>query len=363
MTEAYQITYFGNSLKSYAITLGIILLGILLLRLLRLLVLRRLHKLSERTETEIDDVIADMLSRGVLPLLYSILIYMAVKRLILSPFLERALNVAAAVVIVFFVVRILILGIRKLLEHYFKKQGRVEATNAMSGVMIIIQVVLWTLGLVFLLGNLGYDVGAILAGLGIGGIAIALAAQNILSDVFAYFSILFDRPYEVGEFLILEDHLGTVKHIGIKTTRIESLTGEELSYSNQNMLNAWIHNYSRMEKRRVVFGLNVSYDTPADTIERIPGEIKKIINAQNKVQLDRVHFAQFREYYLYFEAVYYSMEPGYGEFMDKQQKINIAICRKFEEMGVKFAFSGTRKVLLQPHGPDAELALQESRTE
>src|SRR5690606_18076182 len=140
--------------------------------------------------------------------------------------------------------------------------------------------------------------------------------------------------------LILEDHLGTVKHIGIKTTRIESLTGEELSYSNQNMLNAWIHNYSRMEKRRVVFGLNVSYDTPADTIERIPGEIKKIINAQNKVQLDRVHFAQFREYYLYFEAVYYSMEPGYGEFMDKQQKINIAICRKFEEMGVKFAFSG-----------------------
>ncbi len=350
---------WGNNPKEYAIAIGIIVVGVIVLNIIKTIVLKRLKKIAQRTETSVDDLIIRMITRGVLPLCYIIVIYIGVRTLNLSNFLVKALRIAMAVVAVFYVVRILIMGIDSLLTYYLKKQGKEQSKGAMKGVMIMVQVVLWVFGLVWLLGNLGYDIGSLLAGLGIGGIAIALAAQSFLGNVLAYFSVLFDRPYEVGEFLIIGSELGTVTHIGIMTTRIQSLSGEELSYSNKNMLNEWIHNYSRMEKRRAVFGFNVSYDTPPDVLERIPDEVKKIILAQEKVTLDRVHFCEFREYYLYFEGVYYSMEPGYGEYRDKQQKINLAIMRKFEEMGVKFAFSTNRNVFMQD---DQERLLSGRRT-
>lgn len=338
--------YWGNTVTEYLIAAGIIVIGLIVLRIIRTVVVLKLRKVARKTDTKLDDAIIKIIRKGILPLLYVILVYFALQSLSLHPFLDKALHVAMVVVLVFFVVRIITSVADSSLEYYLQKQGRPQAKAGLRGMMIIVQVVLWVFGLVFLLGNLGYNIGAILAGLGIGGIAVALAAQNILADLFAYFSILFDRPFDVGEFLILEDQLGTVTHVGIKTTRIQSLWGEELSYSNKNMLNAWIHNYSRMEKRRAVFGLNVSYDTPADKLESISEEVKKIILMQDKVTLDRVHFFEFREYYLYFEAVYYSMEPGYNEYRDKQQKINLAICRKFEEMGIRFAFSTEHTVWL-----------------
>lgn len=340
---------WGNSLKEYAIAVGIVVVGIIILNILKYVVFKRIKKIAQKTETTVDDLILKMITKGILPLLYIIVLYIAFTSLNLNDFLTKALKIAMAVVTVFYVVRILIMGVDSLLTYYLKRKGKEQTKGAMSGIMIMVQIVLWVFGLVWLLGNLGYDIGSLLAGLGIGGIAIALAAQNFLGNVLAYFSVLFDRPYEVGEFLIIEDKLGTVTHIGIMTTRIQSLSGEELSYSNKNMLNQWIHNYSRMEKRRAVFGFNVSYDTPPDILERIPDEVKQIILAQNKVMLDRVHFAQFKDYYLYFEAVYYSMEPGYGEYMDKQQNINLAIMRKFEEMGVKFAFATNRSIYMQPN--------------
>lgn len=353
MADWDQIAFWGNSLKDYVIAVAIIVAAIIIFQIIKGILIKKLRKFAERTETRIDNLIVNMIRFGILPLLYIIVIYIALNTLKLSSFWDKALDVAMAIVTVFFVVRILIMGFKSLLEYYFEKQGRSEAKNATKGIVIIVQVVLWVIGLIFLLGNLGYDIATLLAGLGIGGIAIALAAQNILSDIFAYFSILFDRPFEVGEFLIIGSQLGTVTRIGIKTTRMQSLSGEELSYSNQNMLNEWIHNYSRMEKRRAVFGLNISYDTPSEKLEKIPKEVKKIILTQDKVELDRVHFAQFKEYYLYFEAVYYSMEPGYGEYMDKQQNINLAICRLFEKMGVKFAFSTTRNIYFNPDNPPA----------
>lgn len=347
MTDWLQQIYWGNTVKAYLIAIGIIVIGFIILRIIRTIVLRKLQRVAKKTESDIDDVLMRIINRGVLPLLYLGLIYSAVMTLNLSPFLSKALHVAMVVILVFFVVRMIIAVVDFALGFYLQKQGRPEAKAGLSGVMVIIQVVLWVFGLVFLLGNLGYNIVTILTGLGIGGIAVALAAQNILADIFAYFSILFDRPFDVGDFLIIEGQLGTVTHIGIKTTRIQSLWGEELSYSNKNMLNQWIHNYSRMDKRRAVFGLNVSYNTPAGKLEQIPEEVKKIILAQDNVSLDRVHFFEFREYYIYFEAVYYSLNPDYGVYRDIQQKINLAICRKFEEMGVKFAFSTDRAVYMQ----------------
>lgn len=347
MTDWLQQVYWGNTIKAYLIAVGIIIVGFIVLRIIHTIALKKLQQIAKKTESNIDDALMKIINKGVLPLLYLGLIYTAVMTLDLSSFLSRALHVAMVVILVFFIVRIIISVIDFALSFYLQKQGRPEAKAGLRGVMVITQVVLWVLGLVFLLGNLGYNILTILTGLGIGGIAVALAAQNLLADIFAYFSILFDRPFDVGEFLIIGSELGTVTHIGIKTTRIQSLSGEEISYSNKNMLNEWIHNYSRMEKRRAVFGLNVSYSTPADKLEQIPEEVKKIILAQEKINLDRVHFAAFKDYYLYFEAVYYVLNPDYTLYMNIQQAINLAICRKFEEMGVKFAFSTDRAVYLQ----------------
>lgn len=344
MDQWLKQVFWGNTTLSYLICIGIILAGFLVLKVLGRLVLSRLKKYFQKTKTNADDLALNLFKNSILPACYAGLIYFAVSTLNLHPEFEKILHVAIAVVLVYFGVRIIITSINFLLGFYLQKQNRLQAKEGLKGVMIMVKVTLWIFGIVFLLGNLGYDIKTLLAGLGIGGIAIALAAQSILSDVFAYFAILFDRPFDVGEFLIIGDELGTVTRIGVKTTRIQSLWGEELSYSNKNMLNTWIHNYSRMERRRAVFGLNVSYDTPAERLEQIPGEVKKIISAQDKVLVDRVHFFEFREYYLYFECVYYSLESGYNEYRDKQQKINLAICRKFEQMGVKFAFSTNRSI-------------------
>jgi small-conductance mechanosensitive channel len=336
--------YWSNTLADYLIALGIIIVGFVVLRIIRMIVLNRFRSFAAKTESDVDDFVLQLISKSLLPLCYAGLIYFAIKTLSLGEKFSEVLHVAIVVVFVFFIVRFLVSAIEYGLTIYLRREGKEKSHNALRGLMIIVRLLLFTFGLVFLLDNLGYNVATVLTGLGIGGIAIALAAQTILGDVFAYFAILFDKPFEVGEFLIVEGELGTVSHIGIKTTRMESLWGEQLAYSNKKLTETWIHNYSRMEKRRAVFGFNIPYDTPVDIIEAIPGEVKKIILQQENVSLDRVHFVEFRDYYLYFEGVYYSLSPDYGIYRDIQQAINLAIMRKFEQMGVSFAYP-TRTVL------------------
>lgn len=346
MEQWLKEIYWGNTVRDYLIGLGILIIGIIVLRIIRTIALKRLHDLSETTKTDLDDFAVKLLKRCILPLCYAGLLYFVLKSLTLADKVDATLHVAVVVVFVFFAVRFLVSVIEYILRIYLRKSGKLETNNALRGLMIIIRVLFFTFGLVFLLDNLGYNVATVLTGLGIGGIAIALAAQTILGDLFAYFSILFDRPFEIGDFLIVDDNLGTVEHIGIKTTRIASLSGEQLIYSNKNLTETWIHNYSRMEKRRAVFSFNVSYDTPPDTLEAIPGVVKEIITSQPNVAFDRAHFAQFRDSYLYFEAVYYSLSPDYTAYMNVQQAINLAIMRAFEKMGVSFGFP-TRMVSLQ----------------
>lgn len=345
MKDWWQHVYWGNDLKAYLIALGILLGGIIVLRLIRVIVFKRLNQYAEKTKTDLDDFIIRVIRKGVLPLCYAALAYFCIRTLEVGPKFESVLHVAIIVVFVFFCVRIIVSIIEYCFRLYFKKTGKVETTNAIRGLMIIVRVLFFTFGLVFLLDNLGYNVATVLTGLGIGGIAIALAAQTILGDLFAYFSILFDRPFEIGDFLIVDDKLGTVEHIGIKTTRINSLSGEQLIYSNKKLTETWMHNYARMEQRRVVFGFNVSYDTSVEKLEAIPGVVKEIVLRQEKVRFDRAHFASFKESYLYFEVVYYSLSPDYTLFMDKQQRINLDLMRAFEKMAVSFAFP-TRTVLL-----------------
>jgi small-conductance mechanosensitive channel len=208
----------------------------------------------------------------------------------------------------------------------------------LRGILGLINFVVWAVALVFLLDNLGVKISAVVAGLGIGGIAVALAAQAVLGDLFSYFVIFFDKPFEIGDFIVINDKMGVVEFIGVKTTRIRAIGGEMLVISNTDLTNSRLHNFKKMEKRRVVFNLGVTYQTPSDKLKAIPQLVKLVIENQENAIFDRGHFASYGDFSLNFEFVYYVTSADYVAYMDIQQSINIAIYEQFENAGIDFAY-------------------------
>jgi len=200
------------------------------------------------------------------------------------------------------------------------------------------RVIVWSVVLLLILENVGIDITALVAGVGVGGIAVALAVQNILGDLFASLSIVLDKPFVVGDFLIIDDCLGSVEHVGLKTTRLRSLSGEQLVMSNADLLASRIRNYGRMYERRVLFSLGVTYQTSRDNLKRIPEIIRESIEAQDNTRFDRSHFKGYGAYSLDFETVYYVRSPDYKLYMDIQQAVNLAIHEAFESNGIEFAY-------------------------
>ncbi|NQT00098.1 MAG: mechanosensitive ion channel family protein, partial [Candidatus Omnitrophica bacterium] len=222
---------------------------------------------------------------------------------------------------------------------YWSKRSKEEVLEgSLSGILKVVKVLIWALAIVFFLDNLGFKISAVIAGLGIGGIAVALAAQAVLGDLFSYFAILFDRPFEIGDFIIMGEYLGTIEHIGIKTTRIRSLSGEQLVFSNTDLTKSRLRNYKRMGKRRVVFKLGVTYQTALKQLQIIPGVIEDIVKGIKETTFDRAHFSSYGDFSLVFEAVYYVMDRDYNKYMDIQQEINFAIKKEFEARGIEFAY-------------------------
>jgi small-conductance mechanosensitive channel len=232
-----------------------------------------------------------------------------------------------------------------LIDYWINRRIRQELernnTNAttLSGLGLIGRTLLWVVLILLILENVtGIQVTTLVASLGITGVAVALATQNILSDLFASLSITLDRPFVIGDSIVVGEFNGEVEHIGLKSTRIRSITGEQLIFSNSDLLNSRIRNYKRMERRRVVFPLNISYHTPPHIIEKIPAILREIISERPQIGFDRAHFKEFRESALYVEVVYFVESPDYVLYMDTQQSINLAIIRRFGEEGIEFAF-------------------------
>lgn len=331
--------YYGNTVLSYLIAVGLFLLLIILLKVFRRLVLNRLKKWAEKTKTTLDDFLIQALERAVLPLLNFGAFYLSLNTLKLGTKIENILHAVSVVLITFFALRLLIAALKYIIETRIMKQDDSEAKlKQVKGVMAIITVVVWVLGIVFLLDNFGYDVTTFLTGLGIGGVAVALAAQNILGDLFNYFVIFFDRPFEVGDFIVVDEKRGTVEAIGIKTSRIRSITGEELVFANSDLTNSRIHNYKRMEKRRVLFKLGVTYQTTLENLRIIPEIIKEIISSQEDAEFDRAHFNNYGDFSLDIEIVYYVIGTEYTKYMDIQQAINLRIYEAFGKKGIEFAY-------------------------
>jgi small-conductance mechanosensitive channel len=202
----------------------------------------------------------------------------------------------------------------------------------------IFKTIVWSIAVLSILANMGVNITAFVASLGVGGVAVALAVQNILSDLFASLAIGLDKPFVIGDFIIFGDVLGTVERVGLKTTHIRSLSGEQIVCGNTELLKNTIHNYKRMAERRVVFEFRVTYDTKADVVEKIPGIVKKAIAAESKARFDRAHFKGFGLSSLDFEVVYYVLDSSYNIYMDIQQSVNLYLMRELEAMDVSFAF-------------------------
>ncbi|MDH4093698.1 MAG: mechanosensitive ion channel family protein [Betaproteobacteria bacterium] len=212
------------------------------------------------------------------------------------------------------------------------------ATTTVSLLGFAARVVVWTLALLIALDQLGFNVTALVAGLGIGGIAVALALQNILGDLFASMAIVLDKPFQVGDFVIVGEHAGTVEKVGLKTTRVKSLSGEQLVFANAQLLNAQIRNYKKMQERRIAFAVGVTYETPLEKLRAIPDWLRAAVEAQPDTRFDRAHFKSYGDFSLDFEIVYYVLSADYAAYMNAQQAINLAIFDKFAREGVEFAY-------------------------
>lgn len=208
------------------------------------------------------------------------------------------------------------------------------------------KLLLWVIVLLMALDNLGMNITALVASLGIGGVAVALAVQNILGDLFASLSISIDKPFVIGDFVMVDDMMGTVEHVGLKTTRLRSLAGEQIVFANNDLLQSRLRNFKRMNQRRCSFSFGVNYATTADQLAHIPATVEAIVKSQPQVTFDRAHFKSFGESSLDFEVVYFVQSADYNLYMDVQQAINLLLVRSFEHEGIAFAFP-TRTLHLQ----------------
>lgn len=331
--------FWNNSVQEYLIALGTILLGLTIVKIFKKSVFKRLIKLTQKTDNSVDDFLIETIDKFIIPAIYFTIIYLGIKTLELSIKFENTLQVVYHVILTYYGIKMISNTFRIFLQSYVRKQENgEEKVKQIGGIILIINVIIWTIGILFLFDNMGYDVTAIVTGMGIGGIAIALAAQNILGDLFNYFVIFFDRPVEIGDFVVIDDKNGIVDKIGIKTTRIKTLSGEQLVVANSDLTSSRIHNFKKMQQRRIVFTIGVTYETSLENLKKIPGILKEIVHRQSPVTFDRAHFKAYGDSSLDFEVVYIIQDANYNIYMDIQQEINFGIYEQFESMGIDIAF-------------------------
>jgi len=335
-----DIEIYQNTLEEWIIALATAFLIFLITRILKQIVFRNLSKTASTTTTIWDDMVVELITRIRASVLLLVAVYFGSLKLELPDIVHMVIN---RTVILVLLLQIGIIGSRAIrfwFDHYkkLKMETNAGAVTTLGTLSIGSVIALWVILFFVALDNLGVDITALVAGLGVGGIAVALAVQNILGDLFASLSIVLDKPFVMGDFIIVDSYMGTVEHVGLKTTRLRSLSGEELVFSNTDLLKSRIRNYKRMYERRVVFSLGVVYQTSHGQLTEVPGMIREIIESRKSVRFDRAHFKDYGAYSLNFEVVYYVLNPDYNIYMDTQEAINLAIYRRFEDAGIEFAY-------------------------
>jgi len=332
-------TIFHNTISSYLISITIFIVGFILIWFLKRIYLHRIKVWVKETETPIDDFIVNAVEKRLLPLAYFGIFYICARGLNLKPIISKGLNIVGLLFLIIVAVRFLLSIFEYSIENYLIPSNSMDLTKQQSIKVIanVIKIIVWSLAVIIILDNFGVKISALMAGLGIGGVAVALASQAVLGDVFNYFTIFFDRPFTIGDFIVVDEYSGTVEHIGVKTTRIRSIGGEQLIFSNTDLTNSRVQNYKRMEQRRALFQFGVTYDTPIEMLEEIPVVIRKIIENFEDTVFDRAHFIKYGDFSLIFEVVYCVLNSDYTRYMDVQHQINLNMMREFKTRNISFA--------------------------
>lgn len=328
-----------NDLTTWAIALSIACAVFLLLYMVRKVAVCRLDRYAQTTTTYVDDAAVKVL-RATHPLFMLAMGALAgAQWLELSEPATLRLTRLALGAALLQVARWGDVGVREWLEHYRRQRiaEDIASTTSTAVLGFLLRVALWVVILLMILDNFGVNITTLVASLGIGGIAVALALQNILGDLLSSLSIVLDKPFVVGDFIIIDDIAGTVEHIGLKTTRIRSLSGEQIVFSNSDMLKSRIRNLKRMETRRVVFPISVTYKTSKENVRMIPTILQEAVAAQPLAQFDRAHLKACGPSALEYETVYIVQSADYRTYMDIQQNINVTLFERFGELGIKFA--------------------------
>ncbi|UFP94367.1 mechanosensitive ion channel family protein [Gloeobacter morelensis] len=334
LNEIFDFPILGQTLLAWLVAVAVAIGVYGLLQAVRYLIGRRVEALPDGWGK-----LTGQLLEVTQPLfLAAVALYFGVQVLALPEFQARVLDGAVTIV------ALLQVGFwgNALFGHWFDnyRQSRAAGQGAATlGILsFLARLLLWSVLMLVALANLGFDITALVASLGIGGIAVGLAVQNILGDLFASLSIVLDKPFEVGDFIIVGELMGTVEYIGLKTTRVRSISGEQLIFANGDLVKNPIRNFKTLSERRVAFEIGVTYQTPAAKLEQVPTIVREIIESQPEVRFDRVHFKALADSALTFEIVYFVLSANYTLFMDIQQAINLALFKRFEREAIAFAY-------------------------
>lgn len=333
-----NISFLGNKIGDYAIFLIFFLVFFLILRIFRGVILKKLKNFIKKIGYTLGNTLVLIIDSIKSPFYWFLAFYASVNILSLNPLFFKILTGILLAWVAYQTVKALQILIDYALNIFFDKEKDQGAQNAISAIGKIAKSLLWVLAVLTVLSNMGVNITSVIAGLGIGGIAVALALQNILNDLFSSFAIYFDKPFVAGDFIIVDQHMGIVEKIGIKTTRIRALQGEEIVISNKELTSTKIQNFKKMQKRRVVFGFGVVYETPLEKLKKIPLIVGEIIKQERLTELDRVHFVEFADFSLNFEVVYYLLSADYNDYMDANQNMLFRIKEEFEKEGISMAF-------------------------
>jgi small-conductance mechanosensitive channel len=344
LDQFWRIEFLGNGLHEWAIALVTFLVTLTVLPIVKRFISARRRRWAER-EPQSPRVGASAHAIGLTALLvertswlflWAVAVYLGSRDLTFIPRVERFLTIGIVLLFWMQVGLWAMAAVRYAIDLRRKSSAGLDEllTSSIDVILFVAGIVIWAMVLLLALDNLGVEIKPLLAGLGIGGIAVALAVQTVLSDLLASLSIALDKPFGIGDFLTVGESQGTVEHIGVKSTRLRSLTGEQLIMGNTDILKSRVRNYGRMRERRAVFQFGVSYDTDPQALAAIPGEVRKIIESTADTRFDRCHFLTYGESTLQFETVFYALKPDFNTYADAQQKINLAIFERLRAMQV-----------------------------
>ncbi len=352
--------FYGNPLSMWIAFFAVAAILFAVLLWIRRTVAARVSVITALTRAHVEELISGLISRTHPLFLLASSLYLACPLLYLSARAEDDAHITFSVVLLcqagVWLNHAVSWGLQEFVEKNEESHTQAGLATAVSALRFLTRVAVWSMIVLLIMSNLQINVTTLIAGLGVGGVAVALALQNILGDLFASLSILLDKPFAVGHFIVVDDLTGTVEYVGIKTTRIRSIDGEELIISNSDLLKSRIHNYEHSSERRVLLDVGVTYNTPHEKLKAIPEMVREVVGGVELARFDRARFREYGNSSLNFRIVYFVQSTDYRVYLDVQHEVNLSLFKKFGDAKIQFAFPTQTLYVNVEHPEPTELA-------